>query len=166
MNNRVIPRDQARLLGVILMIPLVIGLLSAGSLITPEGNLDMDALERSAVLELGSLVVALGLAAYMIYSIPPSGSSETLERPKRTADHPLSGAPVRPVPSSAFSAPAPKPKTLGSIVTVPEAAAYLGMTEAEVLRLIETSQLGAARSGSSYRIARIALDDFIQRRSS
>jgi excisionase family DNA binding protein len=152
MNNRIVPRDQSRLLGAILMIPLVIGLFSAGSLITPSGEIDFDALQRAALLELGSLVIALGLAAYLVYSIPPSGSSATpAQRPT--------------MPPNPFTAPpAPVTKPLGAIVTVSEAAAYLGITEAEVLRLIETSQLGAARAGSSYRIARIALDDFKQRK--
>lgn len=148
MNNRVVPREQARLLGAILMAPLVIGLLTAGSLITPAGELDFEALQRSALLELGSLVIALGLAAYLVYSIPPTGSTPTTPQQRRAVPTP-------------FAAPAPAAsKPLGAIVTVPEAAAYLGITEAEVLRLIETSQLGASRAGSSYRIARIALEDF------
>jgi excisionase family DNA binding protein len=153
-NNRVVPRDQARLLGVLLMLPLLIGLFSASSLITPTGELDFEALQRSALLELGSLVIALGLAAYLVYSLPPS-DSVTPRQPRSV---------VPPNPFAPPSAPASKP--LGSIVTVPEAAAYLGISEAEVLHLIETSQLGAARAGSSYRIARVALDDFKQRNQS
>lgn len=161
-NNRLVRRDQARLLGVILMIPLLLGLLTAGWLITPGGELDWDAVQRSALLELGALVVALGLAAYLIYSIPPSDSAAVESRP-RTDDKPQPQQTFNP-----FTTPAtpPAPKPLGTIVTVPEAAAYLGVTEAEVLRLIETSQLGAARAGSSYRIARVALEDFKQRSSS
>jgi excisionase family DNA binding protein len=47
-------------------------------------------------------------------------------------------------------------------MTVPEAAAYMRVTEREVLDLIEGGKLPAARmGGDNYRIARIAIDDFV-----
>jgi excisionase family DNA binding protein len=46
-------------------------------------------------------------------------------------------------------------------MTVAEAAAYMRISEAEVLALIEQGKLAAARIGDTYRIARIAIDDFV-----
>lgn len=49
------------------------------------------------------------------------------------------------------------------IMTVAEAAAYMRLSESEVLSLIEEGRLGAAKIGNSFRIARIAIDDFMGR---
>jgi excisionase family DNA binding protein len=46
-------------------------------------------------------------------------------------------------------------------MTVAEAAAYMRVSEKEVLGLIDQGKLGAARIGDSYRIARIAIEDFM-----
>jgi excisionase family DNA binding protein len=48
------------------------------------------------------------------------------------------------------------------IMTVAEAAAYMRITEADVLSLIDQGKLGAARIGDTYRIARIAIEDFMR----
>ena len=50
------------------------------------------------------------------------------------------------------------------IMTVAEVAAYLRVTEADVIKLIEAGKLGAARIGDTYRIAKIAVDDFMTRK--
>ncbi len=48
-------------------------------------------------------------------------------------------------------------------MTVAEAAAYMRVSESDVMSLIDQGKLGAARIGDTYRIARIAIDDFIAR---
>ncbi|MBK8030505.1 MAG: helix-turn-helix domain-containing protein [Anaerolineae bacterium] len=49
-------------------------------------------------------------------------------------------------------------------MTVEEVALYLRVSPDEVLRLINEGKLGAARIGSTYRIARIAVEDFMARK--
>jgi excisionase family DNA binding protein len=51
---------------------------------------------------------------------------------------------------------------LPNILTVPEAAQYLRVSEQQVVELIETSRLAAVKVGADYRIAKRALDDFMQ----
>jgi excisionase family DNA binding protein len=46
-------------------------------------------------------------------------------------------------------------------MTIPEAAAYIGQTPADIERLIDQNRLPAARSASGYRIARSALDEYL-----
>ena len=47
------------------------------------------------------------------------------------------------------------------IMTVAEAAAYMRVSEREIMSLIDQGKLGAARIGDTYRIARIAIEDFM-----
>ena len=58
-------------------------------------------------------------------------------------------------------------QTEKKVLTLAEAAHYLGMTEAQVLNLIDNSQLAAARSNNyNYQIARSQLDEVLQQRES
>ncbi|MBN1657843.1 MAG: helix-turn-helix domain-containing protein, partial [Anaerolineae bacterium] len=57
------------------------------------------------------------------------------------------------------------PTTPAEIMTLPEAAAYLHMPEAEVLALIESGQIKARKIGAGYRIARQKLDGWLAQRS-
>src|SRR3712207_4945816 len=61
-NNRQIPRNQGRLLGIILMAPLAISLLLSPGIFNQAGEIDWAAAERAVVLELGVLIIALGLS--------------------------------------------------------------------------------------------------------
>jgi excisionase family DNA binding protein len=61
-----------------------------------------------------------------------------------------------------FAPSTPVQQSVHDILTVPEAAAYLRVTEEDVMRLIDDGKLPAARFGDSFRIARIAIDDFLQ----
>lgn len=73
------------------------------------------------------------------------------------AQHPLGGSPARPRPEAKPAAKAEPP----AIMTLAEAAAYSKRSAEELLQLIEASKLGAVRYGTSYKIARSALDDLI-----
>lgn len=177
-SNRWIPSQQGRTIGLILMAPFVIGI-CAGALLLPSAigavgqTTDMDALMASpqvsqiVLIEFGALIVALGLTIYAIMSVPPSEAGMRTPSPpapprpmgRQPGSHPLeterSSSPFAPPPRPAPTAPPPP-----DIMTVEQAATYLGVTPAEIMNLIETSQLGAVRAGGSYLIARSAVDDY------
>jgi excisionase family DNA binding protein len=177
-SNRWIPSQQGRTIGLILMAPFVIGI-CAGALLLPSAmgasgqTTDMDALMSSpqvtqiVLIEFGALIVAIGLTIYAVLSVPPS------EGGVRTPPPPVPPRPMGSQPgshpleterSSPFAPPPPRPAPTTppppEIMTVEQAAAYLGVTPQEILNLIETSQLGAVRAGGSYLIARSAVDDY------
>lgn len=140
-NNRLIPPNKTRMIALLLMAPLAIGLFAGMALFSPGGALDFDTLQNAALIELVALVGAIGAVYYIISSTPPS-STLPLNRMQ---------------PFVPPSAPPPAP----DIMTIPEAAAYLRVSEAEVMRLIDDGKLPAARIGDSFRIARIAIEDFL-----
>jgi len=142
-NNRVIPQNRTRMIGIALMSPLVVGFL-AGSIVAQSGRvIDFDTLQTLALIEIVALIIAIGVVYYLISSTPPS---ETIPVP-----------PMRP-----FAPPTAVQPSVPDILTVPEAAAYLRVSEEEVMRLIDEGKLPAARIGDSFRIARIAIDDFLK----
>ncbi len=169
-SNRWIPAQQGRTIGLILMAPFVIGL-CAGALLLPsvtdlaERTNDTDALMSSPqvtqiiLIEFGALIIALGLAIYAILSVPPSEGVQTPRSSwQQSGSHPLEAEQKRASPSVPPTRPAPTAPP--DIMTVEQAAAYLGVTPEKILTLIETSQLGAVRAGGSYLIARSAVDDY------
>jgi len=85
-------------------------------------------------------------------SAPPSSSSrpkpptQQEQRPSRQR-HPLE----RHMPQ--------QPVKLPNIMTVKEAAIYMGVTQDEIFRLIDEGKLPAARDNAGYRIARSVLDE-------
>lgn len=94
------------------------------------------------MIEMIGVIVALVFAGFTIYNAP-KGVLPTTPQPRQSSSMP----PVSP------KAP--------DIMTVAEAAAYMRLSESEVLSLIDEGRLGAAKIGSSFRIARIAIDDFM-----
>lgn len=140
-NNRTISKEYSRRIAMLLMLPLAIGLCAGTWLISGSPTLDMDTLQTAAMIELLALALAVGAVIYLIYSVP-----QTPYEPGMTFGGP--------------SAPA-APQTPPDIMTTAEAAAYLRITEADVIALIEGGKLPAARINGSYRIARIAIDDYL-----
>ncbi len=61
-------------------------------------------------------------------------------------------------------APAAQPTESKRILSVAEAALYLGMTEVQVLQLIDEGKLPAARANYRYQIARSLLDEILKLR--
>ena len=86
-------------------------------------------------------------------SAPPSSSSsrpkqptQEQQRPSRQR-HPLE----RYMPQ--------EPLKLPNVMTVKEAAVYMGVTQDEIMRLIDAGKLPAARDNAGFRIARSVLDE-------
>lgn len=176
-SSRWIPSQQGRTIGLILMAPFVIGI-CAGALLLPSAmgaagqTADVDALMASpqvsqiVLIEFGALIIALGLAIYAILSVPPSDGGVRTPPPlvpprpvgRQPGGHPLETERTNPFAPSPRPAPTPPPPP--EIMTVEQAATYLGVTPEEIINLIETSQLGAVRAGGSYLIARSAVDDY------
>lgn len=173
-GDRFIARPRARIIALTLMLPAVTGiclgfiLVPNAMRVTESGQilLDADAFESLvnslSTIQLLVFAFVIGAVLYQIFSVPPS-SSQVSDSPMRSDPtarrsmfgesgsrfHPLEERPITP------------PPTVPEIMTVQEAAAYLGVTEAEVLALIDAGKLAAARSPSGYRIARIAIDDYL-----
>ncbi|MGL4650515.1 MAG: helix-turn-helix domain-containing protein, partial [Caldilineaceae bacterium] len=87
---------------------------------------------------------------------PPVSKPPQAPPPAKPArEHPLSGfGAFSPVQAKAPAAPK-------SIMTIAEAAAYIGQTPADIERLIDQNRLPAAKGPGGYRIARSALDDLM-----
>jgi excisionase family DNA binding protein len=153
--------------GIILMLPafgsFLLGLV-IGTLF--EGNVEM-LLNLVNILFVVELVGAF-LAAFVAYRIivNPTGStrlpgifgdlqSQQPQQPRKTVTIP---APDSPAESS------PAPKIIKPILSLQEAAEYLKITEADVLRLIDEGKLTAARVNYRYQIARSQLDDYLNTR--
>ncbi|HVU10065.1 MAG TPA: excisionase family DNA-binding protein [Phototrophicaceae bacterium] len=141
--NRTISRPQSRTIALILMAPPIIAFIAALFLISGTSDITYDQLIDVTFIELGSLVIALALVAYNIAQVPPDTG-----KPKNEVLEKAKGAPYT-------------PQEIPDIMTVAQAAVYMHLTERAVLDLIDQSKLGALRSGSSYRIARIAIDDYL-----
>lgn len=96
------------------------------------------------MIEMIGVIVAVVFAGITIYNAP-KGVPLTVPQPQSRQ-----GSSMPPIPPKA-----------PDIMTVAEAAAYMRLSESEVLALIDEGRLGAAKIGSSFRIARIAIDDFM-----
>ena len=155
LGSRTVAQRQSRTIAFILMAPFVLELCMSSVLvynniqINQDGTVGFspDAFDYVAnTLQTADLILVIGAAAvalYMIYGSAQFAGSAPSEKQKAT------------------SAPARTP----DIMTVAEAAAYMRVSESDVMNLIDQGKLGAARIGSSYRIARIAIDDFISQSS-
>jgi excisionase family DNA binding protein len=152
LGTRTLTQRQGRSIALYLMAPLIV-LFCASTLMiynyiqfNQDGTFTIASDAFAAVsntiglVELVAVGIAVLLTIYTIYSQPRSDI--------RTAA----------VQQSAQPNPAARPP---DIMTVAEAAAYMRVTEKEVLGLIDQGKLGAARIGDSYRIARIAIEDFM-----
>lgn len=154
--GRSIAFAQSRLIALLLMAPLVLSFCASFlifmnnpdlivSIMSEDGNFNASAEAFSSIanlvgtIELISVIAALALVAFNLYNAPKIDAAPAVQR------QPFSSAST----------------TASDIMTVAEAAAYMRLSESEVLSLIEEGKLGAAKIGTSYRIARIAIDDFM-----
>jgi excisionase family DNA binding protein len=128
--------SNVRIAGIVLMLPLAVGFLIGFYVGIQAIDKSAEWLQQSvltlSIFELGGLVIAALVAAYLV-----------------------SNAPETPVL-------APSVPLTSNVLTVPEAAQYLRVTELEIQQLIDDGRLAAARIGGSYRIAKSALDDFLR----
>jgi excisionase family DNA binding protein len=164
---------HVRAAGAVLMLPaggamalsLLIGLFFGANL-----NLALSLLALIGLAEFLSMFVAVGVAYILLFN--PAGAprlpgilgqiqAETAAQESHI-DHPPQAAPVlhsQPAPSVARDLLRGK-----KIMTLDEAAVYLGMTPAQVERLIDDGRLAAARANYRYQIARSQLDDLLAER--
>lgn len=141
-NNRIIPPNKTRLIAFILMSPLLVSLFMGFFVFRGNGLEDMSSLYDAVLIELIVLVLALIGVGYIVSTTPPASTLPMQQM-------------------SPFAPPSVTPH-VPDILTVPEAAAYLHVSEAEVMRLIDEGKLPAARIGDHFRIARIAIEDFLK----
>lgn len=139
--------------GIVLMLPaagsfllgIILGLVFAGN---------FDALFRLInVLLIVELVAVIGAAriAYRLLVNPALSLSSMMSNWQ---------TPPAAIPEN----PTPAIKPTKSIMTLEEAAQYLDKTPAEVLALIESGQIAAARVNYRYQIARSVLDEILKHR--
>ncbi len=173
--NRQVSKRDGRLAGTVLIAPLVFefcfvftmsfSMVSENMLVGQDGTFSISAsvfeTYVNQVLAYSNLflitqIIAVSVAAVIILRSPrfdlPSAATQTPYQPVR--QHPLHG-PGQGLPNTAPRQAAAPP----AIMTIPEAAAYLRLTPAEIEQMIDEGRLPAARSPGGFRIARIALDE-------
>ncbi|WP_343418277.1 helix-turn-helix domain-containing protein [Candidatus Flexifilum breve] len=151
--ERNLPAPKVRVIGMILMAPFIIAVCAGFTLVSAviDENTTLTIwsvhrMQNVTMIEYGALALAVLLAAYNIFTLPKE-------------------APLTAPPSQRFSFDTPPSVgEVPKIMTVEEVALYLRVSPDEVLRLINEGKLGAARIGSTYRIARIAVEDFMARK--
>ncbi len=80
-------------------------------------------------------------------SQPPASSSSKPKQPQQR--HPL----------ESFMPARAQPIKVGNVLSIKEAAAYMGMKPEDIMGLIDAGKLPAARDNSGFRIARSVLDE-------
>lgn len=161
-GSRIISFAQSRSIALMLMAPLVLGFCASSiiaanmaindpdlvmSMMSEDGGLNLNSEVLNSVadsvgtVQLIAVIGALVFIGISLYNAPTTDAAP-IARPQQAA-------------SLTTNVP--------DIMTVAETAAYMRVTESEVMKLIEEGRLGAAKIGNSYRIARIAVDDFMRR---
>jgi excisionase family DNA binding protein len=167
-GERYITPERARQIAAILLLPMLVQICVTtvfflnSDITIRDGAIDWEQfqnltfalVDNLTTIDLLVSLIAVGMAFYLAYYAPapsPDQAAANQMKPKRV--HPLGNPPpmsdpnvLRPIPN---------------VMTVAEAASYLRVTESDIMHLIEDGKLPAARIGDSYRIARIAVDDFI-----
>jgi excisionase family DNA binding protein len=169
-NRRRLTGQRVRMAGWVLMSPPIITMF-IGSLIPPpaiDANATIEEMVSEilpemlplALLELVILLGAIGLAGWLLAQAAKENPPQEIEIDPLLKE--MEGV----LRSRSAQQPVQQSNVFGNVMTVAEAAAYLRVSEDEVLELINTSQLAAARIGDQYRIARRAIDDYLTRDSS
>ncbi len=164
---------HVRAAGAVLLMPAVLMLVLIVLVYLLFGNSEEALIELFgflALLEIGLLVLA-SMVAYILIADPANaprlpGILGAIQAERRAnGDQPV--PPVRnrtvtvmPRGTTTVAAPAPKPtKQFGSVLSTKEAAEYMNVTEADILRWIDEGKLAAARINYMYKIAKSNLDD-------
>lgn len=159
LGSRTVMQAQSRPIAFYLMAPLIV-LFCASTLMLPnyiqfnnDGTfvISADAFDTVSntigMVEMIAVGLGLLLAGVTVYNAPRSDGTG-MPAPVAARQHPLQAQP-------------PTANRVPDIMTVAEAAAYMRVSESEIMGLIDQGKLGAARIGDSYRIARIAIEDFM-----
>jgi excisionase family DNA binding protein len=156
---------HVRAAGLVLMLPMgAIFVLSLFLGMMFGDNIDAaaNALAVFYLIEVGVMTVSV-LVAYILLANPENAprlpgilgdiQDESRDEPRTNSLMPRTSVPRK--PSAA---------RLPSVYNVHEAARYLGVSDSDVLRLIETGKLPAARINYDYKIAKSVLDEFRHQR--
>ncbi|MBZ0301490.1 MAG: helix-turn-helix domain-containing protein [Anaerolineae bacterium] len=151
--------------GVLLMLPVMLTLTLLNAYLPSAVQINAAETVRTlfiiTMLELSAVCAALGCARIVLLDPPGSprlpgllGQLQREARLERLA-YPQMGILPNPL---VVRRPRLKRQPPRDVMTLAEAACYLGVREAEVLRLIDEGKLPAARDHDAYKIARSQLD--------
>ena len=149
-NQRVVESQRVRTAGWVL-ISAPLAMFAVETFFTPDINVNADPFQAARALGpvvLVEMVIFLG-ALYLAWWLIAKGPSQPVKPMKPYF-------PTQPQPPLQQMEP-----VFGKVLTLAEAARYLRVSEDDVLELINSNQLAAARVGGEYRIARIAIDDYL-----
>lgn len=166
---RYVPAERTRIVAAIFMVPMLVQFCASSvivfnsDIVTPDGKIDQAAFQdvvltfsnQLTLMDFLVALIAMGISAYLVFYVPTSGTEPPAQQTGQP-NHSASPWTMKPI-----TPPVPQVREVPSVMTVGEAALYLRVAEADVMKLIEDGKLPAARIGGSYRIARIAIDDFI-----
>ena len=124
-----------------------------------------------SILQLILMIIAV-IVAYILIADPPNAphlpgilgeiQNERRDKPAQPpSNSPRPKQPQRPVqrhPLERFISNT-QPIKVANVLSVKEAAAYMGMNPDEIMGLIDAGKLPAARDSSGFRIARSVLDE-------
>lgn len=154
--------------GLVLMLP-ALGLLLVSMVLASLFGADLNAQGTFygllIIFGLGSMTTAITLAYILIVNpanaprLPGVLGQIQAERNGETAKNDAAPRAAAPHPLVDYKRPSGKVR---NILTVDEAAAYMGVTSADIMAWIERGELPAARDNYRYQIARSALDELKQ----
>jgi excisionase family DNA binding protein len=156
--------------GVILTLPATISLVLLNFFIPTAFGRDFDAAMVAigivTLLEVIGVLAAISLA-YLLIADPPGapnlpgilGQFQEEARKNRPADAPPRRVKTVTIPTPASVRPLVTRESFPSVMNLKQAARYLRVSEADILRLIEEGKLAASRDNFSYKIARSQLDE-------
>ena len=144
-GKKTVEGDRARLIGVILLAP------TATVICLMVTAVSSNSLSQSSATSIDGvtivvMIIALVLAVWLAVTAPQ-------QMTYAPAPAPLPYAMPQPLIQQA-------PDAERRIMSLAEAARYLGVTEQEVVRLIESGEIEAGRLGAEYRVVRESLDNY------
>jgi excisionase family DNA binding protein len=144
-GKKTVEGDRARLIGVILLAPTAILICMTVTAVS-SNSLTQSSATGIDTLTVGLMIVALIAAVGLAVTAPQ-------EMTYAPAPAPLPYSMPQPLIQQA-------PDAERRIMSLAEAARYLGVTEQEVVRLIESGEIEAGRLGAEYRVVRESLDNY------
>ena len=156
--------------GVILTLPATISLVLLNFFIPLAFGSDFDmamvAIGIVTLLEVAGILAAISIA-YLLIADPPGaphlpgilGQLQDEARKNQPADAPPRRVRTVTIPTPNSVRPLVTRETFPSVMDLKQAARYLRVSEADILRLIEEGKLTASRDNFSYKIARSQLDE-------
>lgn len=156
--------------GVILTLPATITLVLLNFFIPAAFGSDFDtamvAIGIVTLLEVIGILAAISLA-YLLIADPAGapnlpgilGQLQGEARKNRPADAPPRRVKTVTIPTPSSVRPLVTRETFPNVMDLKQAARYLRVSEADILRLIEEGKLAASRDNFNYKIARSQLDE-------